>query len=163
MTVIPAYLIFSMLAVLWFDGTRYIIPNWLVGSLLLVYPFAVYSAHSPVEWKMAAAGMGAVFMAGYLIFCMKWMGGGDIKLITACALWVGLSSLPDFIFITSIIGGFLSVGIWGLRKALPFLPKKPKKEDLPRILQEGAPVPYGIAIAFGFLIMMWMGKVPVLA
>jgi prepilin peptidase CpaA len=163
MSVIVVYLILSMLLVLYFDGTRYIIPNWLVCSMLLAYPFAAYTASSPVDWKMAAAGTGAVFVVGYIIFFMKWMGGGDIKLITACALWVGWSSLPDFIFITAIIGGFLSVIIWVIRVALPYIPRKTKQADLPRILQNGAPVPYGIAIAAGFLLMMWMGKIPVLA
>lgn len=162
MTIISVYLIFSMLAVLWFDTTRYIIPNWLTGSLLLAYAFAVFTSPFPVLWQMAVAGMCLTLVCGYFVFAMKWMGAGDIKLVTALALWVGVHNLPDFIFITSLIGGVLSLGLWGGRKLAPYLPKKPKKEQLPRILQDGAPVPYGIAIALAFLIMMWMGKVPVL-
>ncbi len=162
MNIISVYLIFSMLAVIWFDTTRYIIPNWLVGLLLATYAFAVYTAPVPVDWKMALAGMGAVLIVGYIIFALKFMGAGDIKLMTALSLWVGFQNLPDFLFGVSLIGGVLSLGLWGGRKLLPHLPKKPKKENLPRILQEGAPVPYGVAIALAFLMLLYMGKVPVL-
>jgi prepilin peptidase CpaA len=163
MSVIVVYLIFSMLAVLWFDSTSYIIPNWLVGLLLLTYPVAVYMAPHAVDWKMATAGMGVVFVVGYIIFAMKWMGGGDIKLMTVLSLWVGLRALPDFIFIVALIGGVFAVGVWVIRKALPYLPKKPDSAPLPRILRDNEPIPYGIAIAFTFLLLMWMGKIPALA
>jgi len=160
MSVITIYLIFSMLAVLWFDITRYIIPNWLVGLMLGAYPVAVLMAHSHVDWKMAVVGMTVVLVCGYIIFAMKWMGGGDIKLITAGSLWVGLPNIPDFIFILTLIGGVFAVGVWGIRKVLPFLPKKPDAAPLPRILRDGEPVPYGVAIAFGFLLMLCNGRIP---
>lgn len=160
MSVITIFIFFSMLAVLYFDVTRYIIPNWLVGALLAVYPLAVMMARHPVDWKMAVAGMAVVLVVGYFIFAMKWMGGGDIKLITACALWVGLKNLPDFLFIVALIGGVFALSLWGVRKALPFIPPKPDAPPLPRILKQGEPVPYGVAIAFGFLLMIWIGKVP---
>lgn len=160
MSVIAIYLIFSMLAVLYSDVSRYIIPNWLVGLMLAAYPAAVLMAHAPVDWKMAVLGMALVLVAGYGVFAMKWMGGGDIKLITACALWVGLRNLPDFLIIVALLGGVFAVAVWGVRKIIPFLPKKIEK--LPRLLREGEPVPYGVAIAFGFLLMLFNGKIPAL-
>lgn len=158
MSVIAVYLIFSMLAVLWLDSTRYTIPNWLVGGVLLAYPFAVFTSPIPVDWQMAIAGAAVVLVLGFIVFSLRWMGGGDVKLIAALALWVGLKHLADFIFIVALLGGALSLFLWGFRKLLPYIPGKPKKENLPRILQEGAPVPYGIAIALGFLILLWTGK-----
>ena len=98
MHILLIYLIFSMLAVMWFDATTYRIPNWLVASLLLLYPLAVYFGHGAVHWQPALLAMGIVFALGYVVFALKWMGAGDIKLITACALWVGLKHLADFIF-----------------------------------------------------------------
>lgn len=163
MDILSVFLIFSMLAVLWFDTTRYIIPNWLCGLLVLAYAFAAFTTPHAIEWKQALLGMAAVLVVGYVIFMLKFMGAGDIKLMTALALWVGFANLADYLFLVSIIGGVLSLLLWGGRKLLPYLPKKPKKENLPRILQEGAPVPYGIAIALAFLIMMYTGKVPVLS
>lgn len=162
MSIITVYLVFCMLAVLWYDTTRYIIPNWLVVSLMAAYAYAVYASPITVDWKMAIAGMAIVLVCGYVIFSLKFMGAGDIKLLTALSLWVGTDNLPDFVFITSLIGGVLCVGLWLGRKALPYIPRKTKRAQLPRILQDGAPVPYGIAISLAFLIMMWNSKVPVL-
>lgn len=159
MTIITLYLLFAMLAVLWFDVTRYVIPNWLVGSLLVLYPVAVWLAPHPVEWKMALAAMLGVFAVGYGVFAMKWMGGGDIKLIVVCALWVGLGNLADFAFLFAVIGGVFSAGVWGLRKALPMVPQFAGK-SLPRLLRDGEPIPYGVAIVLGFFIMFWSNKIP---
>lgn len=150
-----------MLAVIWFDITRYIIPNWLVGSLLVLYPVAVMLAPGDADWKMAIVGMVVVFIAGYVLFAMRWMGGGDVKLITVCSLWVGWQSLLEFIFMFALIGGAFSLLLLVLRKMLPFIPRKNPDKPLPRILRNGEPVPYGVAIAIGLLLMMTMGKLTI--
>lgn len=160
MSIITVYLIFSMLAVLYFDMTRFIIPNWLVGSLLVLYPVALWLSPVPVDWKMAALGMLIVFAVGYVIFSLKWMGGGDIKLLTACALWVGWNALLDLVVITALLGGLLSIALMMLRKWLPLLVKREK--PWPRILRPGEPVAYGLAIATTFLILLYLGRIPML-
>jgi prepilin peptidase CpaA len=156
MALFALFLVAVMLVVLWLDVTRYTIPNWLNAVLLIAYPLAVWRAPVAVDWPMALAGAAIVFAAGYVVFSRGWMGGGDIKLITVCALWVGWQHLLDFIFIFALLGGALSLLVWGVRKLLPHVTSRP----LPRILQNGAPVPYGVAIALGFLLMLWMGRIP---
>ncbi|MFW0776548.1 MAG: A24 family peptidase [Rickettsiales bacterium] len=151
MSIIGLYLIFAMLAVMYFDVTRFIIPNWLVGSLLLVYPIAVYMSPNAIDWQSGLMALGIVFAIGYVVFAMKWMGGGDIKLITACALWVGMPNLMEFVFVTALFGGVFAVALWGLRKVLPHILKA--KKQWPRILREGEPAPYGVAIAG---CMLWL-------
>lgn len=162
MTIISLYLLFAMLAVLWFDLTRYRIPNWLTVSLLLVYPLAVWMAPGPVEWRAALLGCGIVLAVGYGVFSLRWMGGGDVKLITACSLWTGLHNLAGFIFLFAVIGGAFSLLLWGARKLPPHLPALSGR-SLPRLLRPGQPVPYGFAIAAAFLLLMWMGQIPVIA
>lgn len=159
MTPIALFLIFSMLWVLWCDGTRYIIPNWLVAAMLLVYPVALVMLQRNIDWKLSLAGAAMVLVIGYVVFAKRLMGGGDIKLLTACALWVGLDVLPDYVMLVALIGGVLAVAVWLARKALLKLPKPIPKASLPRILRDGEPIPYGIAIATAFLWMMWTGKV----
>ncbi len=162
MPVFTIYMIFCMLAVLWFDATRYLIPNWLVGSLLVLYPLAVYLSPEAVDWKMALAAALLVFVIGYIVFMRNWMGGGDIKLITVCALWVGSEHLLEFIFMVGILGGVFSVLVWALRKLLPHV-KLPASMKLPRILRDGEPIPYGIAIAIGMLILISRNMLPLLS
>jgi prepilin peptidase CpaA len=159
MSAIEIYLIFSMFAVTWLDLSKYLIPNWITGSLLLLYPVAVWMTPHPIDWKMAVAAMALVLAIGYGIFCMKWMGGGDIKLLTACTLWVGMKNLPDFMIYVTMIGGGMSLLVLFLRKAPDYIPQL-LKIKMPRVLQDGAPIPYGIAIAAGFMIMMWNGMIP---
>lgn len=163
MLAIKIYLIFSMLAILWSDVRRYLIPNWLVGSLLLLYPLAVWLSPNQTDWPMAVAGMGITFVIGYGIFAMRWMGAGDIKLLTVCSLWVGFSLLLEFIFTVALLGGALSLLLLAARKILPLLAVKfPKLPPLPRILRNGEPVPYGVAIAVAFLLLLFMGKMALL-
>jgi len=161
MGIITVYLIFSMLAVVYFDVTRFIIPNWLVGSLLALYPVAVWLCPHAVDWKMAIVGMLMVFAVGYAVFAMKWMGGGDIKLITVCALWVGFDTLLDFIFITALLGGLFAVVLLMVRKWLPLMIRR--ETPWPRILRDKEPIAYGVAIAIAFLLLVGGGRLSVLA
>lgn len=163
MEIIKIYIIFSMLFVLWSDIRKYIIPNWLVGALLVLYPVGVFLAPAAVDWTMALVGMLIVFAGGYFIFAMRWMGAGDIKLLTACALWVGYDHLLDYIYAVALLGGALSIALLLGRKMVPMVAGKLSIKTLPRILQEGAPVPYGIAIAIGFLLLLWTDKVTILS
>ncbi len=160
MMAVTLYLIFSILAILWFDVRRYIIPNWLVASLLVLYPVAVFLSPAAVDWKMALLAMIVVFAVGYGVFAMKWMGAGDIKLLTVCSLWVGWQHLLDFIFMVAVLGGLFSAGLWGIRKVLPQVPYRLPR--LPRILKDGEPVPYGVAIALGLLWMLVTRQIPVI-
>lgn len=161
MSIIMLYLIFTMFTVIYLDVTRFIIPNWLVGGLLLVYPVAVYLSPVPVDWKMALVAMFGVFAVGYGVFAMNWMGGGDIKLITVLSLWVGLDKLMPFFLNFALFGGVLSLSVLVIRKLIPHITSK--RETLPRILRDKEPVPYGVAISIAFLLMLTNGEVPAVA
>lgn len=157
MEIISLYLLFAMAATMWFDVTRYTIPNWLISSLLILYPVAVYLSPHAADWRMALAAMAVVFVAGYVVFAMRIMGGGDVKLITVLALWVGWHYLPEYVIWFALIGGVFTIFLIVMRKIWPLVPMK-----TPRIFQPKAPVPYGVAIAGAFLYFMYLGKIPLL-
>jgi len=90
------------------------------------------------------------------------MGGGDVKLITVLALWVGWGDLGYFSILFALIGGVFSLVIFFARKVQLYLPWK-ERFKMPRILQKDAPIPYGVAIATAFLWMMWQGKITLLS
>ena len=150
-------IIFLMVIAMVSDLARYRIPNTLVLALLALYPVAVLQAPQPVDWPMALAGMLAVLVVGYFIFAMKWMGGGDIKLLAALALWVGWAGLLDYVFLVAMLGGVFAVAVWCVRRIIPLVVRPSRA--LPRMLQQDAPIAYGVAIAGAFLILMWQGKV----
>lgn len=160
MSAILIYMIFSMLAVFYYDVTRFIIPNWLVASILAMYPAALLNTTVPVDWLMDLLGMLGVFVLGYFIFVLRVMGGGDVKLIIVLSLWVGLHKLPTFGFDFAILGGILSIVVLLARKIVPFAVKEVDK--LPRILRNREPIPYGVAIAGAFLLMIFNGEIAML-
>lgn len=152
MPVIAIILLISMLTVIYFDATRFIIPNWLVGGLLLLYPLAVFLSPAHIDWQMALVAMLVVFAIGYVVFALNVMGGGDIKLITVLALWVGFEKLTEFGFYFALLGGVMSIAILTIRKIMPHISSRIfGKKPVPRIFRDKEPVPYGLAIAGAFL------------
>lgn len=153
-----------MLAVFYLDATRYLIPNWLVGTVIAAYPCMVMITPVSVNWLEALEVMAGVFAVGYVVFILRLMGGGDVKLLTACALWVGLPGLMDYLLYVAALGGALGLALYIGRKLLaaaaPAVALSPR---LPRILREREPLPYGLAIAAAFLWLLWHGLLPGLA
>lgn len=97
---------------------------------------------------LGAAGIVLVF--GIVAFAFGILGGGDVKLLTSTALWVGLAKLPVLLILTGIAGGILALMLLGLRPYLPFILSglpAPWVAQLPPSFHDRAPVPYGVAIA----------------
>ncbi len=129
------------------------IPNWLNGVIAVsVVPF-VFFAGMPLElfaWHIIA-GLVA-FVVGFILFSANIIGGGDAKMLAACAVWVGWDVLMEFALVTAFAGGALVIALklWvffekrkntkGMDWAKNFLSKKPQ-------------LPYGIAIAAGGVIV----------
>jgi len=68
------------------------------------------------------------------------MGGGDVKLTAALALWFPPLSTVKFLILMSLAGGVLTLVILAVHRA--------KK------LQGRPEIPYGVAIAFGGLAIL---------
>ena len=91
-------------------------------------------------WPDAAIRVGvavAVFLIFALAFQLGMMGGGDVKLAAALALWFAPGDTLLLIVLMSLAGGLLTL--------IVMIEHNMKKKD-------GRPeVPYGVAIAFGGL------------
>lgn len=96
----------------------------------------------------AAAGL--VFAVAFFCFAMGWIGGGDAKLASAAALWLGWQSTIEFIALASVFGGVLTIVILAFRRSvLPaFVIRQPWVQ---RLHDERAGVPYGVALAIAGL------------
>jgi prepilin peptidase CpaA len=64
---------------------------------------------------------------------MGWMGGGDVKLLGALALWLPLVPLMRMLFAMSLLGGVLTLIVVAVHRL--------------RKLKTSPEVPYGVAIA----------------
>ena len=58
----------------------------------------------------------ALFVAGAVLFQLRLLGGGDVKLLAAGALWLGAAYVPEYLFATAVAGGALALFyiVWSL-------------------------------------------------
>jgi prepilin peptidase CpaA len=137
------------------DMVSFRIPNVLCGLVLVTFLAAAYISNDVTPLPHLYAGMGMLVL-GIGLFYFNIMGGGDVKLLTVVALWLGLTNLGSLILATALIGGvlggFLLIGRALLHRALP-VASIPNLDAYPALKRNG-PVPYGVAIALGTLYVM---------
>lgn len=142
------------------DLATFRIPNLLNGLFLALFPLAgVIAPHQP-DWLWHLAGAGAVLAGGFVLFALRLLGGGDVKLITVAALWLGWSQVLPYLVVVALVGGLLTLLLLVLRSPLAAVALS-HLGPTPKVLTKGAPVPYGIAIAVGGLAMI--SSLPMLA
>ena len=160
MVIVALILALLMLVVFWYDATRFIIPNWLVGLVLALYPIYFLLTPAPIDWLWSLSIAGIAFAIGILLFATRIMGGGDVKLLAACCLWVGKPAILNYVILTALLGGALSIILLSGRPVLGYLWLRIfKKGELPQFLEKGGPAPYGLAIAGAMLILLIQGKI----
>ena len=124
------------------DVRTFTISNRLNLGIALLAPVYWFSAGLPL-WPDAAiqvAIAAGVFVLLAAAFYAGMMGGGDVKLAAALALWFSPVMTVNFLVWMSIGGGVLTAVVLLVHRAK----KKPGKPE----------VPYGVAIAFGGLAIL---------
>ncbi|MEO9635939.1 MAG: prepilin peptidase [Parasphingorhabdus sp.] len=119
------------------------ISNWLNLIIGLGAPvFWIISGMAFWPDMIGQLGLAAVIFTIFGgMFAIGAMGGGDVKLLTALALWMHWLTFLELLVIMSIAGGVLTL--------LMMISKKIKKTEGP------VKVPYGVAIAFSGLWTIW--------
>ena len=116
-----------------------LIPNRLnLAIAVTAIPFWWLSGYA--LWPDIAIQIGlaaAVFCFFALLFHFGMMGGGDVKLLGAIALWLPLASMLKLLVIMSVAGGVLALVMLVRQRRL----NNGKKTE----------VPYGVAISFAGL------------
>lgn len=147
--VVPALL---ALAAGW-DLTSYTIPNFVSAALIAAFALFVVTTHMTLGAMGTHVAAGAVGLsAGFALFALGTIGGGDAKLFAAIALWLGFANLLDFTLAASLFGGALAILILGLRH-VPLPAPLCGQSWLVRLHDEKAGIPYGVALAAGALVV----------
>jgi prepilin peptidase CpaA len=138
------------------DFTRLIIPNRICAAIVALYPAHVIAAAAPVDWQAAAWLAGAAFAAGTILFALRLVGGGDVKLLTAVILWAGPALLWPFLVVTVLAGGVLALSAaithrYWRTLAVRVIGRATGVDDA--ALPEALSVPYGVAIAAGGMLV----------
>jgi len=129
------------------DIRTFTIANWLNAAVALLAPLYWWSIGLPF-WPDAAlqvAVAAGVFAALAVTFYIGMMGGGDVKLAAAIALWFAPVTTLKFLVIMSLAGGLLTLVVLAIHKKRG---NPPAEGQDPPARPE---VPYGVAIAAGAL------------
>jgi prepilin peptidase CpaA len=130
------------------DLRRRRIDNWLNAGIALA---------APLYWLASGMGLGDIglqlgvaagafaVLAG--LFAMGWMGGGDVKLLTALGLWIKPAWFLELILVMAIAGGVVTIifGCW----------------HVTRRNRDRIAIPYGVAISFAGLWTLGTHYLPV--
>ena len=133
------------------DAWRLRISN--VFSLLLVALFVAAAAAQgfTIDWLSHVGAATLVFVGGLFMFARGWLGGGDVKLWTAIALWIGFDRLGPFMLAVVGAGGALAILLVAVRRTLPV---PADGESRTPLLRRSGPIPYGLALCVGGLFML---------
>ena len=124
------------------DVKTFTISNRLNAFVALLAPLFWWSSGLDF-WPDAAIQVGAALLVFVVLagaFYAGMMGGGDVKLAAALALWFSPATTVKFLVLMSIAGGVLTLVVVAIHRTK-------KKEGKPQ-------VPYGVAIAFGALAIL---------
>ena len=100
------------------------VPN-LVSAIVAAAGLGVNALDA--QLGSALFGGGLVFAGCWYCWRRGWIGGGDVKLLTACAMLVPPALVPALVLATALAGGVLALLYLGLA----------------RLLQRGDPTPAG--------------------
>ncbi len=124
-------------------------------SVLLIAVFAIVAPLTGMDWASFgwhfAAG-GLVLAVTFAMFAAGGMGGGDAKLLTASAVWMGFNiHLLEYLVYTAFLGGVLTMAIILYRGSAlaTFTGQNP---FLRNFADDKGGIPYGIALGVGGLL-----------
>ncbi len=128
------------------------ISNRLVLFLVVSFCVLALAINLPLQqFAMHVACALVVLAAGFALFALGWVGGGDAKLAAATTLWLGFGLTLPYLVYAALLGGVLTLLILALRNfpLTPFLARYPWIE---RLRDKKAGVPYGVALAVAGLL-----------
>ncbi len=131
------------------DIRRRQIDNWLNAAIALGAPLFWWasglSLWPDVAWQVGIAALTFAVLA--VLFALRAMGGGDVKLLTALALWIEPLWFLRLVVVMALLGGVLTVvlGAW----------------HVARRQREKLAIPYGVAISAAALWILVVQYLPV--
>lgn len=136
------------------DLTTYTIPNRV--SLALIAGFAVFAPVSGLDagtLGLHLAAGAAVLAVTFTMFALGWIGGGDAKLAACVGLWMGWSSVLEYVLVATLVGGVFTLVLLSARQ-LPLPAVMVRIGWVSRLHDRASGVPYGVALAAGALIVL---------
>ncbi len=125
----------ALLVAAFTDMRRRQIDNWLNLGIAMGAPLFWWSSGLAL-WPDVALQFGVALAAFAILagmFALRMMGGGDVKLLTALALWIEPTWFLKLLLVMALVGGVLTIvmGSWHVM----------------RRQRDRLAIPYGVAIS----------------
>ena len=139
------------------------IPNWACG-LVAVCGLLLRAVSGDILPSVIVSAV--VFAALFACFWRGWLGGGDVKLLSACALLVPAHAVPTLILAVAMAGGVMAVfyGLGRSPRLQPALSPSAPSSVLRRVCRVEAwrirrclSLPYACAIVAGCVFTLVKG------
>lgn len=166
MSVIPFLLLLACVGLLLYAAVHDVIARTipdLIPAAILVAALVLNLMSGSVLLPLAA--MAAVAAVMLLLYWLRLMGGGDVKLLVAIAFLLPPADIPPAIAAIAIAGGLLALMFLALRPRLRRRRLAPAGRSAPLLrrawaaelwrIRRGGPLPYAVAISAGTLFMMF--------
>jgi prepilin peptidase CpaA len=142
------FVLLLVLAAGW-DIASYTIPNFISVILLVAFAImAMTAGYDAASYESHALAALLALIAGFLLFALGYIGGGDAKLFAAVAAWFGMQDLMSYILISSLFGGALTVLLLMVRQ-WPLPAALASHSWIQKLHEPRGGIPYGVALAAG--------------
>jgi len=102
---IQVLLILLVAAASFFDIRKHKIPNWLtIAGVVLAVALNTFLFETVGLWY-SLKGLGVAFAVYFILYLLRGMGAGDVKLMAAVGAAVGTYNWLGILFCTALIGG----------------------------------------------------------
>lgn len=136
-----------------YDLAAYRIPNWVCAAMAGAYLPVAILAGLPFGAIGFSLLVGVVMlMVGMVLFALKWVGGGDAKMLAAAAVWVGIDKsgsifgILNYVVAAGLIGGIFALMLLSFRR-MPLPATFAGQLWLNRLHTASEGIPYGVALA----------------
>ncbi len=132
------------------DFSEMKIPNWVSAVVMASFAVTLPLTWGGLEWfgeHMAVGGI--LFVVGFILWALKGLGAGDVKLMSSVGLWFGFTEVMSFILYTTLFGAALGLVLLIGRKYVPV--RLEGTVFINKMFQGEGHMPYGLAISAGAL------------
>ncbi len=144
------------------DLKRREIPNWLtLGGIAAGVALNAWLA-GVGGLKTAGAGLGLAALIFVPLFVMRWLGGGDVKLMGAIGALAGAQYMLVIFVIDAILGGVAALvlviargRLWRTLRNIPRMFRLERESELEAGGEKSMGLPRAATIAAATLLVLW--------
>jgi prepilin peptidase CpaA len=138
------------------------IPNWLslgaIGAALVLHP----ALHGWTGLLFSLKGLGLAALIFLPLFMLRWLGGGDVKLMGAVGALGGYENLIAIFILDALLGGAVALVLVVVRgrllRTLKNITRMGARERAPELEagnERSLGLPRAVTIAIATLVVVW--------